>query len=265
MKIIVDSRPAMFLLLMVCVTTIGSGPVRAADEDHGKAALSEGGFPWYDSDKGEVKRVNVQVDDEAEANHRDSQWLAMDKDRKAQPNTPRNWPALGKALEGLFWLVLGVLLLALVIALVWAFVKREDKQNAITGTSSRKPQFAAESDRVEDLPFTLDVPRADLLEEARRQYEQGDYRKAIVYLFSYQLIHLDRHQLIRLAKGKTNRQYLREVRRSLPDMRALLERTMVVFEDVFFGDHNLDRSGFETCWRGLDEFHARVQRSTSTS
>ena len=33
----------------------------------------------------------------------------------------------------------------------------------------------------------------------------------MIYLFSHQLVQLDRHQIIRLAKGKTNRQYLREV------------------------------------------------------
>ena len=50
--------------------------------------------------------------------------------------------------------------------------------------------------------------KAGLLEEARRSYEEGDYNTAIVYLYSYQLVKLDQNQWIRLAKGKTNRQYL---------------------------------------------------------
>ena len=51
----------------------------------------------------------------------------------------------------------------------------------------------------------------DLLAEARRHYQAGNYGAAIVYLFSFQLVQLDRRQIIQLAKGKTNRQYLREV------------------------------------------------------
>ena len=53
--------------------------------------------------------------------------------------------------------------------------------------------------------------RLDLLAEARRHYQAGNYGAAIVYLFSFQLVQLDQRQIIRLAKGKTNRQYLREV------------------------------------------------------
>jgi hypothetical protein len=31
---------------------------------------------------------------------------------------------------------------------------------------------------------------------------------------------------------------------------------MVAFEDVFFGNHPLDRNRFESCWTRLDEFEA---------
>ena len=91
--------------------------------------------------------------------------------------------------------------------------------------------------------------------QARTHYEQGNYSEAIIYLFSYELVELDRSALIRLAKGKTNRQYLREAA-ATRSMKPLLERTMVTFEDVFFGRRTLDRSGFEACWKQLDEFQS---------
>jgi hypothetical protein len=118
---------------------------------------------------------------------------------------------------------------------------------------------ADERDRIESLPFVMARPRGDLLDEAQAAYEAGDYRRAVIYLFSYVLIHLDKHQQIRLARGKTNRQYLRELR-PVPEIRGFVEQTMHAFEDVFFGDHALSRQEFEAVWRQLDHFHQRVEQ-----
>jgi hypothetical protein len=112
---------------------------------------------------------------------------------------------------------------------------------------------------MESLPFQVRRPQTGLLAEARRRYEQGDYGGAIIYLFSYQLVQLDKHQLIYLAKGKTNRQYLRELA-PLPRLFEILEETMIAFEDVFFGKYRLDKDRFESCWRGMDEFHGQLEQ-----
>jgi hypothetical protein len=102
----------------------------------------------------------------------------------------------------------------------------------------------------------------DLLAEARRAYEQGNFGEAIIYLFSHQLLQMDRRHLIRLTKGKTNRQYLREIgpRRTL---RQLFEQTMVAFEDVFFGAHVLGRDRFEACWSQLNRFDQLVEEGAA--
>jgi choline dehydrogenase-like flavoprotein len=109
------------------------------------------------------------------------------------------------------------------------------------------------ADRIESLPFTVVVGEFNLLDEARRLYQAGDYARAVVYLFSYELVELDKRHIIRLAKGKTNRQYLREVgpRRSL---RQLLEQTMISFEDAFFGRHALEKERFEASWFQVGAF-----------
>ena len=65
-------------------------------------------------------------------------------------------------------------------------------------------------------------------------------------------------EFIRLAKGKTNRQYLREIRTRAP-LRALMMRTVSLFESVFFGRHQLDRASFKSCWTELDQFQQIVQ------
>ena len=65
---------------------------------------------------------------------------------------------------------------------------------------------------------------------------------------------------IRLTRGKTNRQYLREIRRR-PRLVELLEMTMIAFEDVFFGHHALGRARFESCYHRLDEFETQVREA----
>jgi hypothetical protein len=115
-----------------------------------------------------------------------------------------------------------------------------------------------DAQRIENLPFKVRSPTGDFLSEARRFYNEGNYGEAIIYLFSYQLIQLDKNQWIRLSKGKTNRQYLREVR-GKQDLRGLVHTTMVAFEDFFFGQHPIDKSRFDACWEKLDQFHELVK------
>ena len=103
-----------------------------------------------------------------------------------------------------------------------------------------------------------------------KYYQAGNYADAIIYLFSYQLMQLDRNRWIRLAKGKTNRQYLREIRKrrhreAAMDLQELSKETMVMFEDSFFGHHALDQQRFESSWNRLDEFHAWVVAGAASS
>jgi hypothetical protein len=114
---------------------------------------------------------------------------------------------------------------------------------------------------IERLPVPVDRAHGDLLGEARRLYDQMQYGRAILYLFAYELLQLDRHHVIRLARGKTNRQYLRELTRVSP-LSPPLERTMVAFESVFFGRQALDRGGFEACWQELPQFENLLRGAT---
>jgi hypothetical protein len=136
----------------------------------------------------------------------------------------------------------------------------EGRRTSKTSSEGDEQPTVGEADRIEKLPFRVARPQSDLLAEARRHYEAGRYGEAVIYLFSYQLVQLDKHQLIRLTKGKTNRQYLREVRPQ-NELRSILERTMIAFEDVFFGHRELPRDRFETCWTQLDEFHRKIQET----
>jgi hypothetical protein len=210
----------------------------------GREALgSHRRYPWYDEKDDGLRRVNVRVP-----------W--------APPKTTYNRPTRGRWNWSFSWLELGIWSLALLFffllayVLIRAYLNREDV-SATAAASGASRISVDDATRIEALPFRVRRGPLTLLEEARRHYELGDLRQAIIYLFSYELVEMDKQQIIRLAKGKTNRQYLREIRRRRP-LQSLVEQTMVAFEDVFFGDHPLSPTRFESCWRRVDEFETLI-------
>lgn len=242
---------------VVCALALGAAGQAASDPavELGRQALQGSmRFPWYDENQDALRRIDVPPPPETAA-HRGSTWQADPFPELPAGNTfGRDWSGLRAVVEALLWSGL----LALLVWLIYFFARSYLQQHAaVEAEEQPEPDRREASDVIESLPFELARPQSDLLGEARRLYEAGAYAQAVVYLFSYQLVLLDRSQQIRLARGKTNRQYLRELQRR-PDLHGLLERTMLAFEEVFFGHYPLDRAGFERCWQGLDEFHRRL-------
>ncbi|MGD9644184.1 MAG: hypothetical protein AB7U73_00630 [Pirellulales bacterium] len=206
--------------------------------ESGRQALDPGwrGYPWYDSSNDDLRRVRVP---------RTSNWSP-------------NWSFAPGSFQGAMWVVWGII--ALVIA-VLAYLLHQVWQGRwvdMPGKARAQAERPVANDaaRVEALPFQIDPQTGSLLETARRAYAAGDFALAIVYLFSHELLELDRRHLIRLTRGKTNRQYLRELGRG--PLAGLLAQTMVVFEDVFFGNRALSRERFELCWNRLNEFDSLI-------
>jgi hypothetical protein len=220
------------MLVLVCLLPATTIAAADASVTAGRDALHRWpGYPWYDAQRDDVQPVKVQAPKEsppAEYGERSG--------------------GLAELVRVLAWTLLAAVLGVLVFLLLRAFIAREPAAGALPEVPDD-----GDADRIESLPFPVAAGRLDLLAEARRHYQAGNYGAAIVYLFSFQLVELDKRQIIRLAKGKTNRQYLREVGPRLP-LRRLVEQTMVTFEDVFFGDRTLLRGRFESCWTRLVEF-----------
>ena len=152
-------------------------------------------------------------------------------------------------------LVLVLLVGGLIAVIVYLILQNVRQKPAETVQVTRRP--VSHDDRMEALPQPARKHVDDLLAEARRCYQEGRYGEAIVYLFSHQLLELDKSQLIRLGRGKTNRQYLTEVA-ARPPLRELVGQTMVVFEDAFFGNYPIEQQRFESCWVQLDTFRRLV-------
>jgi hypothetical protein len=221
-----------------------------------KDALARGNrFPWYDRKNDDIRRLNV-VPRQAEAD-RDVQWTASPT--TAPTAAPRAAPKLGAVGSFLQWI--GLTALILLLGLIAYLIATSFLKDEVTETTSVRKvvESRRDADRVQALPFQVRAATSDFLAEAGRLYQAGQYSEAIVYLFSHQLVELDKAHCIRLAKGKTNRQYLHETR-SRPLIHSILDATMVAFEDAFFGNKKLSRETFERCWNRLNEFELEVER-----
>jgi hypothetical protein len=233
-----------------------------------------GGYPWYDPATDGVRRIDVSEPSESERNSAYPRREGAG-DGPARSGRSHDWdwgwdmPDLGGFGQVMLaigqvtvWLLVAAVFAAIVYLLIRAFLnsdrfRRSQRNKSAKGNTD-------DQRRIEALPFPVLAARSDFLAEARRFYEQGEYGEAVKYLFSYELVQLDRHRVVRLTRGKTNRQYLRETsRRGRTGLVGLLEQTMLAFEDFFFGDHPIDRARFEACWARLGEFESQLKGQTA--
>jgi len=252
------SRLFLLLLTIACATSAVAQTPEADEVQEGATALrSSGSYPWYDADEDQIRPIWLKSTT-GDAANRDSSWEFSDQNW--------NWPdwdfsGLAPIVKFLIYTITALVLVALIALLIKA-LKNVRLPAAEGELNDDEEEKRGDIDRIEALPFPVLRQRGDLLEAARQAYLQGQFDDAIICLFSYFLVRLDRAQLLRLAQGKTNRQYLREVGwRSAAG--NILEPAMLAFEDVYFGHHSLDRSRFESCWNRLDEFHELVRKEDS--
>ncbi|MBN2024173.1 MAG: hypothetical protein JW809_15425 [Pirellulales bacterium] len=205
-------------------------------------------YPWYDASEDALRRIDVK----------DPWMLDWDWPNWSWPWSMSGW---GSTLGWILWGLLAIALAVVIYLLARAYLRGGTLGDGATATD-KDDEAADNRQRIESLPFPVVAARGDLLAAARHCRQRGEFGEAAKYLFSYQLVELDKHRLIRLTRGKTNRQYLREVSAGAP-VRDALGRTMVVFEDYFFGGYVIPRDRFEVCWSELPRFEAQLAGRTA--
>jgi hypothetical protein len=233
-----DSHFRISLTALVILSTAGAAQAIDDPVGAGREALDQWWeYPWYDSAKDDVRTLDVK------------------------PPTPTNFGGFGSGedLNIFVWLGIALLLLLVLVLLVRAYLRDDVAQAAADRRRQTDPRSLIE--RAEALPIAVDLSKVDLLAEARRLGQQGDYSRAIVFLYSHFLLRLDQGQKIRLAAGKTNRQYLGEL--SSATLRKMLHTVMLAFEDAFFGKHRIERERFETCWAQLEPLNSALAEVTA--
>ena len=202
------------------------------EADPVKKSLEEQSFPWYDKEKAAEKPVSIAADPD-ETGQRDSKWLGSGSWQSKQ-NTRAVRPfstGLGTFFQVIIWIVVALGLLGLSYIVIVAFMKL-DAKNVLGGGDEEVEEEEVDRTRIENLPFQVKRPNANLLAEAQACYDRGEYNDAIIYLYSHQLIELDKRQAIHLTKGKTNRQYVRELR-SAPSCRTFSNRACCSLKKPF--------------------------------
>lgn len=231
-------------LAIAIVVGLWSASCAAADEssravEAGREAMQQRpAFPWYDSEKDSLQPIELR--DRSERNR--------------QPRNSSNSSFLGALLgplSMLAWVALALLLALIVGLIIWAWRSMPDGGGP--ALDRKRGRSVDRTGDLDALPVRDLRDAASLWAAAEEAYRAARYREAMIYLFSYQLLQLDRGHFILLARGKTNRQYLRELR-GHDRLRGLMAGSVTLFEEAFFGDRALHQAEFEECWRRVPEF-----------
>jgi hypothetical protein len=252
-------------LAAVLMFMLGSAPVCLADTNEAvRESLTRQDFPWYDSQGDQLKRLGLPPPVKREtpknpqstpasptpsstgsssssSSSSSSTSSSSSSSYSSTPNTAGS-ASFASTLSYVF-LTLLVLLILAGLAYVLARWTREQTQEVV----QKAAPVAKAINRVAELPIDVDQRPEDLFTSARKMADNGDFRTACIYLYSHLLLTLDERQWIRLARGKTNRQYLRELKKNGPPQGVpqLFSEAMNIFEQTLFGEHTLDRRGFD--------------------
>lgn len=152
---------------------------------------------------------------------------------------PAGWVAMQRSLWAI---VFGALLVALLI--ITARILKQRSVGEVQAIATPAPV----APNIEDANVTADaMPEEGWLDLARDLMERGELRLAMRALFLATLSVLAHREFVRITKSKSNREYVRELERrghAAPEVPPLFLDSVRAFERVWYGNHELDRSGF---------------------
>lgn len=263
----------MIYLLMFLGTAIHISFARGQDESN-EDPLKDLNLNWYSPEDGKLKSPPLKERPAAGSVHRNSDKLYVEPKSSSWSQWDfSNWfngNGTGGAALGGFgqlgsicaWIGFGLFGFMLLSFLIWLVLKLDwRRQKDSSSSSDDEEEEELTEERIEALPAEVKSGPRDLLSEAKRFRDAGDFRMAIIYLFSHLLVQLDKNQRIKLARGKTNRQYLTELGRD-SGLFQMVEPTVVAFEDVYFGNISLTEGEFSYCWNQFEQFQSTIQTQT---
>ncbi len=157
----------------------------------------------------------------------------------------------------LFLLCLGLFILLAHFAFqAFRRYRKREKTELATDITSTQPDLEDEATTAEDLP------EDEWLEMAQKLVQQGNYRLATRALFLSILALLAKHQLLLIARYKTNAEYKTELNRHSHAHREIggnFAQAACLFENLWYGRHTATKELVEK----LFDQRARIQHSVS--
>lgn len=228
-----------------------NGPLTTANaSEQGRAALQENGsYPWYDAANDMTRGLNLPPD----------QQQAPPPPPRAAPVTYGSNTSSSSDFEYLWWFLLAVV----VLVILWLILRTMQQRDPDWQAAKSRPQPGTLTSvaRLTDLPVELSPRVTNMYDEAQRLAGSGNHALAIVYLYSHMLVRLTEARRIQLSKGKTNRQYLRELR-SDPELWKFFSRAIVQFEQSYFGNHPPSPAQFEALSHDWQPWEAELRRAS---
>lgn len=166
------------------------------------------------------------------------------ENRRVAPRDPdaRMFEGLSSALSiGLILLVAG--LLTWLAFILYRKYRRTDHEVIEEATSVETVDLASE-----DIVATQ-LPEDEWMKLAREQMKKGEGRLAIRALFLASLANLGDEELLRIARFKSNRDYLRELSRKArkwDSLRAAFDANTRLFERAWYGLHEVEDETIES-------------------
>lgn len=231
----------------------GSGSAQDDDINWQETYQNQNSVEWLDNDQLKLKPVEIANPRSAKSSNR----AAIPRKRTGNPsNANSKTPNISKKqterarLPWLTWIFLGVVLTVVAACLIWAFLRLGRRARHDVHSTSGKKYVSATAEQLGALPLVAERPVGDWLSFAHDERKKGNFDSAIMYLYSHLLLILDRHELIRLACGKTNRKYLSELNRE-KGLRKPFRTIMTLFEKSFFGNRKIKDDELDEsfgCW-----------------
>jgi hypothetical protein len=151
-------------------------------------------------------------------------------------------PELGLPLRVLVWILLGIGLAFLILALVRHFSDRKPSEEVASPKEAPSAEDAAAAAR----QVETDVER--LLAQARAEAAAGDYRAAIGAAYAALLRRLEGAGWVQVQPDLTNGDYLRKVKTARPAMVGPMAEVVDAVELAQFGQEVPTRDRFDGVW-----------------
>ncbi|GIW95782.1 MAG: hypothetical protein KatS3mg110_3823 [Pirellulaceae bacterium] len=189
--------------------------------------------------------------------HRQSSW---------EPSPPRNWPAWNwtwlRAVRQFlrsWWDLLQTIGIALLLALLAVVLWRAWRLGRWSGMRAKgvKPGAPDVSVLRELLPERRTAQEVDLWETAWQRFRSGDLRAAVIFLYCCLLVALNDRKIIRVRRGKTCRDYLKELQ-AWPKLREPFQQVVQLYESVFFGQITVPQARAEEAFAAAESLRSRL-------